>query len=204
VAVSIRRSSGPARVGSTRFFARVIGKPARDAVLAGLRSLTVRFFLAAVVALVMAVAYCAPAQAAAKSCVGAEEARAHAAGDSGGAALKFTAPFYKRLFLLNVSLDGADGSELPISIEEVCSVPRRLKKQAAQLAGGDGVALLLPRTTVWQGGTQLTGEAATTAIDGADTAVLRVRLVRPPTIWSQDEDGNPVPTFRTGRMEITD
>ena len=140
----------------------------------------------------------------AKNCVSAEEARVHAAGDSVGAALKFTDAFYKRLFLLNVSLDGADGSELPVSIEEVCSVPKRLKKQAAQLAGGDGVALLLTRTKVWQGNTELTGEAATTAIEGADTAILRVRLVRPTSKWRDDEDGNPIPTFRTGRIEITD
>ena len=174
--------------------------------------------LAGVVALVIALGHGVPVQAAApvsasgtdqpagKNCVSAEEARVHAAGDSGeeGAAPKFTAAFYKRLFLLNVSMDGADGKELPISIEEVCNVPKRLKEQAAQLAGGDGVALLLTRTSVWQGNTQVTGEAVATAIDGADTAILRVRLVRPPTKWSHDEDGNSVPTFRTGRMEITD
>jgi hypothetical protein len=165
----------------------------------------------------MALGYCAPAPAAApvsasgsdqpagKNCVTAEEARVHAAGDSGeGAAPKFTAAFYRRLFMLNVSMDGADGKELPISIEEVCNVPKALKKQASQLAGGDGVALLLSRTSVWQGNTQVTGEAATTAIDGADTAILRVRLIRPPTKWREDEDGNQIPTFRTGRIEITD
>jgi len=172
--------------------------------------------LAGVVALAVALGYCAPAPAAApvsasgsdqpagKNCVSAEEARVQASGDSAGAALKFTPAFYRRLLLLDVSLDGADGSELPISIEEVCSVPKRLKKQATQLAGGDGVALLLPRTAVWQGETQLTGEAAITAIDGADTATLRVRLVRRLAKWREDEDGNPVPTFRTGRIEVTD
>jgi hypothetical protein len=157
------------------------------------------------VALAIALGLLAPAHAAAAtSCVSAEEARVHAAGDSIGAVPKFTPAFYKRLLLLTVSLDGANGLELPISIEEVCSVPKRLKKQAAQLAGGDGVALILSRTSVWQGSTQLTGEAANTAIDGADTAILRVRLIRPPANWRQDEDGNPVPTFRTGRIEITD
>jgi hypothetical protein len=40
---------------------------------------------------------------------------------------------------LDVSLDGIDGRELPIAIEEVCDVPKALRKQAAQLAGGDGV-----------------------------------------------------------------
>jgi hypothetical protein len=135
-----------------------------------------------------------------------QEARVHAAGDTSaeGGAPKFTAAFYKRLFLIEVSLDGADGLELPISIENVCSVPKRLRKQAAQLAGGDGVALLLARTTVWQDNTQLTGDAIPPAIDNADTAVLRVRLIRPPSRWREDEDGNPVPTFSTGRIDITD
>jgi hypothetical protein len=167
-----------------------------------------KWIAAGAVAVAIAFCYSTPAPAAATACVGAEEARAHAAGDSSGededAPPKFTAAFYRRLLLLNVSLDGADGSELPISIEEVCSVPKRLRKQAVQLAGGDGVALLLPRTSVWEGETQLTGEGAAAAIDGADTAVLRVRLIRPPARWRQDEDGNPVPTFRTGRIEITD
>ena len=142
---------------------------------------------------------------AAMNCVGAEEASAHAAGDSGeeGAPPRFTARFHKRLLTLEVSLDGADGTELPISIEEVCNVPKRLRKQASQLAGNDGVALLLPRTTVWQGGTQVTADEAATAIDGADTASIRGRLKRP-AAWRADEDGDPVPTFRAGRIEITD
>jgi hypothetical protein len=142
-----------------------------------------------------------------KNCVGAEEARVHVAGDSGGedegAPPKFTAAFYRRVVTLDVSLDGLDGRELPISIEEVCEVPKSLKKQAAQLAGADGVALLLPRTTVWEGGEQLVGKAAETAVAGADTAVLRVRLARP-RVWKEDEDGDKVATFRTGRAEVTD
>ena len=142
------------------------------------------------------------AAAGASNCVGAEEASAHSAGEDGPPP-RFTSAFYRRLLTLEVSLDGADGSELPISIEAVCDVPRRLRKQATQLAGGDGVALLLSRTTVWQGGTELSGQDAARAIEGADTATMRVRLKRPPT-WREDEDGNPVPTFRAGRIEITD
>jgi hypothetical protein len=172
--------------------------------------------VAGLVALLMALGHCPTAPAAApvsasgsdqpagKNCVAAEEALAHVSGDSGEAAPpKFTAAFYARVFTLDVSLDGADGKELPISIEEVCSVPKALKRQAAQLAGNDGVALLLQRTAIWEGKTLLTGEAAATALDGADTAELRVRLVRPRK-WREDEDGNPVPTFRTRRIQITD
>ena len=106
--------------------------------------------------------------------VGAEEARAHGAGEDEGPP-KFTAAFYRHLLTLEVSLDGADGSQLPISIEEeVRDVPRRLRKQAARLAGGDGIAVLLRRTTVWQDGVQvrhLIGQDGTTAMDGADLRV---------------------------------
>jgi hypothetical protein len=115
----------------------------------------------------------------------------------------FSNAFYAITTTITASADGMTGDELPISIEDVCDVPRRLRKQAAQLAGADGIAMLLRRTTVWQDGAQLTGGEAATAIDGADTASLRVRLKRPST-WRQDEDGEPVPTFRTGRIEITD
>lgn len=143
-----------------------------------------------------------------KKCVAAEEASARAAGDSGGenegAPPKFSPAFYARTFTLDVSLDGIDGGkELPISIEEICDVPKALRKQAVQLAGADGIALLLPKTSYWQGETQLEGEAATSALDGADTAVLRVRLARPKA-WGEDEDGGKVATFRTRRIEITD
>jgi hypothetical protein len=143
-----------------------------------------------------------PAAATRTYCVGAEEARVHSSGEDGGPP-RFTAAFYRRLLVLEVSLDGPDGTELPISIEEVCNVPKRFRRQAAQLAGGEGVALVLARTTVWQDGSQLTGDDLAAAIDGADTASLRVRL-RQPSAWREDEDGNKVPTFRTGRAEITD
>jgi hypothetical protein len=166
-----------------------------------------RRFVPAAVALAAAVVVAAgfhPSTAAATKtyCVGAEEARVHSSGDDGGPP-RFTAAFYRRLLVLEVSLDGADGADLPISIEEVCNVPKRLKRQAAQLAGGEGVAVLLARTTVWQDGSQVTGDDVAAALDGADTASLRVRL-RLPSAWREDEDGNKVPTFRTGRVEITD
>jgi hypothetical protein len=141
-------------------------------------------------------------QPAGKHCVAAEEASIHPAGDSGGA-MEFSAAFFKRMYTIDVSLDGADGNDLPISIETICDVPKKRKKEAAQLAGSDGIARVLQRTQIWEGTTLLTGTEATTALDGADTATMRVRLTQPRT-WSEDEDGNPVPTFRAGRIEITD
>ena len=142
-----------------------------------------------------------------KNCVSAEEASARAAGDSGGekegAPPEFRPAFYRRVFTLDVSLDGMDGRELPVSIEEVCDIPKAFAKDAVQLAGADGVALLFPSTSVWQGPTLLDGTAAETALEGADTATLRVRLARPRS-WRQDEDGSPVATFRTRRIEVTD
>jgi hypothetical protein len=135
-----------------------------------------------------------------KRCLGAEEARA--AGEDEGPP-KFSAAFYRHAITLEASLDGADGQELPISIEQVCDVPKKLVKQARQLAGSDGIAVMLARTTVLQDGEVVDADDVASAIDGADTAVLRVRLTRPPS-WSEDEDGNSIPTFRTGRVEITD
>jgi hypothetical protein len=141
-------------------------------------------------------------QPALKKCVTAEQAGVRSAGGDSGPP-KFTRAFFAHTFTLNASLDGVDGTQLPISIEEVCSVPKSLKKQAVQLAGTDGVALLSSRTTVWVGGKQQTGSAAATALDGADTAVLTVRLATQPR-WAVDEDGNKIPTFVTRRVKITD
>jgi hypothetical protein len=45
--------------------------------------------------------------------------------------------------------------------------------------------------------------AAVTALDGADTAVLRVRLA-PRRTWGENEDGGKVPTFTARRITITD
>jgi hypothetical protein len=141
-------------------------------------------------------------QPAGKHCVVANEASVRAAGDGGGE-LKFSAAFFRRVFTLEVSLDGADGNELPMSIETICDVPKKRKKEAAQLAGSDGIARVSPRTQIWQGNELLTGASATRALDGADTARVRARLTRPHT-WGQDEDGNAVPTFRAGGIEVTD
>jgi hypothetical protein len=146
-------------------------------------------------------------------CVTAEEASAHAAGDNEetgdgedgdeDAAPTFTGAFYDLVFTLEVSLDGMDGKQLPISIEEVCDIPKALGKQAAQLAGADGAALLSSRTSVWVDGKRLRARAAASALDGADTAVLRARLALPRR-WAEDEDGNMIATFVTTRITITD
>jgi hypothetical protein len=116
----------------------------------------------------------------------------------------FSDPFYAITISITASVDGLTGDELPISIEEVCDVPERLQSEAAQLIGGEGVALISSNTKVFDaGGQQLTGAAATTALAGADSLVLRARLQRH-ALWRQDEDGNPVPTFGTSRADITD
>jgi hypothetical protein len=142
-----------------------------------------------------------------KRCISAEEAVARAAGDGQGAdedgPPKFSAAFYARTFTLDASLDGIDGTDLPVSIEEVCDLPKALAKQAVQLAGTDGVVLLTAHTRVWTEGHRLQGPAAITALDGADTALLRVRLA-PPRKWGDDEDGDSIPTFVARRIAITD
>ena len=131
----------------------------------------------------------------------AAEGLARAVGDP---APTFSDPFYLIAISINASVDGLTGDELPISIEEVCEVPEGLASEAAQLIGGDGVALVSPATTVFDAaGAQLTGDAATTALAGADSVSLKAQLTRPAG-WRQDEDGQPVPTFAASRADITD
>jgi hypothetical protein len=162
-----------------------------------------RIALILIAVLAIALATGAPASAS-RNCVAAEEAVVHSAGDEEeGAAPTFTPAFYARTFTLNASLDGLDGKQLPVSIEEICSVPRSLKKQAVQLAGSDAIALTSSKTSVWEGSKHLRGDAATNAVDGADTALLRVRLA-PQGQWGEDEDGNKVATFIAKRILITD
>ena len=121
-----------------------------------------------------------------------------------GAPPTFSDAFYATTITLNASADGLTGDELPISIEEVCDVPEGLASEAAQLIGGEGVALISSTTNVFDAtGQQLTGEAATTALAGADSVSLKAQLERPAG-WRQDEDGQPVPTFDTSRADITD
>jgi hypothetical protein len=171
--------------------------------------------VAGIAGLVVGLGHCLPAAATTparasggdpppgKSCVTAEEAGARAAGGDDAAPPKFGAAFYALTFTLDASLDGLDGKRLPVSIEVVCDIPPALKKQAVQLAGGDGIAVIAARTRIRQGDTRLLGRAATRALDGADTADLRVRLA-PLCRWGVDEDGNKVPTFRTRGVTITD
>jgi RTX calcium-binding nonapeptide repeat (4 copies) len=124
--------------------------------------------------------------------------------EAGDGAPTFSDPFYALTLSLKASADGLNGDELPISIEEVCDVPKELESEAAQLVGGDGVALITADTKVFDAaGQELTGEAATTALAGADTVSLKAQLERPGQ-WRQDEDGEPVPTFATSRADITD
>jgi Ca2+-binding RTX toxin-like protein len=129
------------------------------------------------------------------------DAPAHIAGDP---APTFSNAFYATTVTLNVSADEIVGDQLPISIEEVCDVPNALLGEAAQLIGGGGVAILSPTTQVVDAlGQQLTGDAATAALLDADTLSLKAQLL-PPAQWSQDEDGEPVPTFTVSRADITD
>ena len=116
----------------------------------------------------------------------------------------FSDPFYALTITINASVDGVNGDELPVSIEEVCDVPSGLAGEAAQLIGGEGVALITSDTKVFDaGGQELTGDAAATGLAGADSASLKAQLMRPAQ-WRQDEDGQRVPTFRTSRADITD
>ncbi len=136
---------------------------------------------------------------AAGHCVTAEEAVD--AGEDGDTP-EFGPAIYRRTLVLEVSIVRADDAELQISIEEVCNVPRRLRKEAAEIAGREGVALLLGGTTVRRGDARVPPRAVARALDRADTAVLSARL-RQPRAWRKHEVGNAVPTFTTERITIT-
>jgi RTX calcium-binding nonapeptide repeat (4 copies) len=130
-----------------------------------------------------------------------EEARAHSAGD---APVTFSPAFFGTTVTLGVSADEIVGDQLPISIEDVCDVPTALLTDAAQLIGGDGVAIIGPATQVFDAtGAQLTGDAATAALLDADTLSLKAALL-PQAQWATDEDGAAVPTFSASRADITD
>ena len=77
------------------------------------------------------------------------------------------------------------------------------EKGAARLAGADGVALRLRRTTVWEDHALKIGPAATVLIDGADTVLVRGRFTRPGA-WRDDDNGRRIPTFRASRIVVTD
>jgi RTX calcium-binding nonapeptide repeat (4 copies) len=105
---------------------------------------------------------------------------------------------------LNVSAEEPVGDQVPISIEEVCDVPSALLGEAAQLVGGEGVAIIGPTTQVFDAtGVQLVGDAASAALLDADSLSLKAQLL-PVAQWGQDEDGAPVPTFAISRADITD
>jgi hypothetical protein len=156
------------------------------------------------VSLLIAVGFSLPSAAAAQAhCVDGSADEARILGTDEGPP-HFTAAMFARSMTLDASLDGLDDdSALPISIEAVCGLPKRLDSQAGQLAGGDGVALITSRTSVWKDGQRLPGASKLLELDGADTATIRARFL-PQKQWKADEDGDPVPTFRAARITVTD
>ena len=79
---------------------------------------------------------------------------------------------------------------LPISIEAICGLPRSLDKQAGALAGGDGIALVTSRTSVWKDDLRLAGAAKLLELEGADTVTLRARMVQQ-AAWKTDGTASP-------------
>src|SRR3954451_5440795 len=108
--------------------------------------------LAIVVAVLAVLGHAPPApagsdQPASRNCVSAEEAAARQAGSDEDGPPKLSSWFYRHRIVLDARLDGVNGKELSVAIEEVCGIPRKRGGQAAQLAGTDGIALLLRTTT---------------------------------------------------------
>ena len=114
----------------------------------------------------------------------------------------FSQAIYATTNTLNVSADEPTGDQLPISIEEVCDVPNALLGEAAQLIGGEGVAIIGPTTQVFDATGLPVPDPATALLD-ADSLSLKAQLL-PTAQWGTDEDGAPVPTFAVSRADITD
>lgn len=157
--------------------------------------------LAAVLAFAIGALGSDPAVAS-SGCVDGSANEARVAGSDAGPP-KFTAAFFRRVISLDASTDGLSENALPISIESVCGLSRALINQGSQLAGGDGVALITSRTSVWKDSLRLPADQKLVELDGADTVRMRARLL-PQNRWQADEDGNPIPTFTTSRVVITD
>jgi hypothetical protein len=143
----------------------------------------------------------APAGAA-THCVDGSATEARISGSDEGPP-KFTAAFLRQKMTIDASTDGLDQNTMPISIEAVCGLRKSFDKQAGALAGGDGVAVISSRTSVWKDGQRVPPSTKLVELDGADTITLRGRLA-PQKTWQADEDGNPVPTFTPARITITD
>ncbi|HEX4733043.1 MAG TPA: hypothetical protein VH247_01415 [Thermoleophilaceae bacterium] len=155
------------------------------------------------VSLLIAAGFPLPSAAAAKThCVDGSAEEARFLGSDVGPPT-FTAAMFARPMTLDASADGLDESTLPISIEAVCGLPKALDKQAGALAGGDGIALITTKTSVWKDGVRLAPSSKLVELDGADTVTVRARLLRQAS-WKPDEDGDPIPTFRATRIVITD
>jgi hypothetical protein len=153
--------------------------------------------------LVIAAGFALPSPSTAKThCVDGSATQARLAGSDAGPP-KFTATFFVRAMSIDASTDGVDQDTLPISIETICGLPTSLDKQAAQLVGGDGVALITTRTSVWKGSQKLPASQKLLELGGADTVTLRGRLLVQRS-WKQDQDGNSLPTFTASRVTITD
>jgi hypothetical protein len=164
-------------------------------------SRTVQLAIVAALAVSAAPAGRAHAGDAVPGCVDGEAGEAVAAGDDEGPP-KFTSDFLRTTFTLDASTDGFSKRSLAISIEDVCNVPQRYAEQAVQLVGSDGVAVITKSTRVYSGKRLLKGKRRRTALDGADTTRLKVRLWQPKHWRSGEEDR--VPTFTAFRATITD
>jgi hypothetical protein len=160
-----------------------------------------RLALAALLAIAIGASAPGSSQAAVR-CVDGSANEASAAGSDEGPP-KFSPAFLRRVVTMEASTDGLSENALPISIEAVCGLPRALEKQGAQLAGNDGIALVSSRTSIWKDGVRLAADRKLVELEGADTIRMRARLLRQP-LWQADEDGEPIPTFTTSRVVITD
>jgi hypothetical protein len=116
-------------------------------------------------------------------------------------------PRLKRAFLNRVwriagSADGFDAGVLSFTADHIVGLPHRFSNQDDALIDQDARVLVGPRTRVFDADHhRLTGDAATSALDGAEDVVVAAKLL-PRDKWLDDEDGTAVPTLRAKKVLV--
>ena len=124
-------------------------------------------------------------------------------GDGSDAPPRFDAGFLNRVWRIAGSADGFEDGALDFTAARFMKLPRRFADQDDELVGEDSRVLVTRRTRVVDAAHhRLTGDAAASALDAADRVVVVAKLV-PEARWLEDEDGEPVPTLRAKRIEIS-
>jgi hypothetical protein len=119
-----------------------------------------------------------------------------------GDAPPLKAAFLNRVWRIAGSAAGFQDGVLDFSADRILGLPKRFASQDDALVDQDARVLVTPRTRVFDAGHhRLSGDAAASALDAADTVLVMAKLL-PQATWQQDDDSTPVPTLRAKKIVI--